>query len=96
LAQTLCPHASGTGRIAAHEVMVGTTAVRHLIREGKVSQLYSQLQTGQSVGMQTLDQSLLSLFCDKKISLSTLKEFSKYPQNLNLMDNPPPELLALS
>lgn len=96
LAQTLCPHASGTGRIAAHEVMVGTTAVRHLIREGKVSQLYSQLQTGQSVGMQTLDQSLLGLFCDKKISLSTLKEFSKYPQNLNLMDNPPPELLALS
>ena len=96
LAQTLCPHASGTGRVAAHEVMVGTTAVRHLIREGKVSQLYSQLQTGQSVGMQTLDQSLLSLFRRQKISLKTLQEFSKYPQNLNLMENPHPELLALS
>jgi len=96
LAQTLCPHASGTGRVAAHEVMVGTTAVRHLIREGKVSQLYSQLQTGQSVGMQTLDQSLLSLFRQQKISLSTLQEFSKYPQNLNLIENPQPELLDLS
>ena len=96
LAQTLCPHASGTGRVAAHEVMVGTTAVRHLIREGKVTQLYSQLQTGQSVGMQTLDQSLMRLCHQRKISQATLQEFSKYPQNLNLVDNPQPELLTLS
>lgn len=96
IAQTLCPHASGTGRVAAHEVMVGTSAVRHLIREGKVGQLYSQLQTGQSLGMQTLDQSLKKLFGQKKISMATLQEFSKYPQNLNLMDNPQPELVPLS
>jgi twitching motility protein PilT len=96
LAQTLCPHACGTGRVAAHEVMVGTTAVRNLIREGKVAQLYSQLQTGQSAGMQTLDQSLLRLFRQKKITQATLLELSKYPQNLNLMDNPPPEYIPLS
>jgi twitching motility protein PilT len=96
LAQTLCPHASGTGRVAAHEVMVATSAVRNLVREGKVGQLYSQLQTGQSVGMQTLDQSLLKLFRQKKISLATLQEFSKYPQNLNLMDNLQPERVPLS
>lgn len=96
LAQALCPHACGTGRIAAHEVMVGTTAVRNLIREGKVAQLYSQLQTGQSAGMQTLDQSLLRLFRHQKITQTTLLELSKYPQNLNLMDNPPPEYITLS
>ena len=96
LAQTLCPHASGSGRVAAHEVMVGTTAVRKLIREGKVGQLYSQLQTGQSVGMQTLDQSLLSLWRQQKISRATLQELSKYPQNLNLMENIPAERLTLS
>jgi hypothetical protein len=96
LAQTLCPHASGSGRVAAHEVMVGTTAVRKLIREGKVGQLYSQLQTGQSVGMQTLDQSLLSLWRQQKISPATLQELSKYPQNLNLMENIPAERLTLS
>jgi twitching motility protein PilT len=76
--------------------MVGTTAVRNLIREGKVAQLYSQLQTGQSAGMQTLDQSLLRLFRQKKITQATLLELSKYPQNLNLMDNPPLEYIPLS
>jgi twitching motility protein PilT len=96
LAQTLCPQAGDNGRVAAHEVMVGTSAVRNLIREGKVPQLYSQLQTGQAVGMQTLDQSLMKLFRQKKINQATLLELSKYPQNLNLMDNPPPEPVPLS
>jgi twitching motility protein PilT len=76
--------------------MVGTPAIRNLIREGKVGQLYSQIQTGQAMGMQTLDQSLLRLFRQKKISQATLQEFSKYPQNLNLVDNPQPELIPLS
>jgi twitching motility protein PilT len=96
LAQTLCLHACGSGRVAAHEVMVGTPAIRNLIREGKVGQLYSQIQTGQAMGMQTLDQSLLRLFRQRKISQATLQEFSKYPQNLNLVDNPQPELIPLS
>jgi twitching motility protein PilT len=67
--------------------MVGTPAVRNLIREGKVSQLYSLLQTGQAVGMQTLDQSLSLLYQSGKISGQTVRDLSKYPQNLKLMDN---------
>jgi len=51
----------GGGRIAAHEIMVGTPAIRNLIREDKVAQMYSAIQTGQSHGMQTLDQNLLEL-----------------------------------
>ena len=49
---------NGGGRIAAHEIMIGTPAIRNLIREAKVAQMYSAIQTGQNVGMQTLDQNL--------------------------------------
>jgi twitching motility protein PilT len=49
---------NGGGRVAAHEIMIGTPAIRNLIREDKVAQMYSAIQTGQSVGMQTLDQNL--------------------------------------
>jgi len=52
---------NGGGRVAAHEIMVGTPAIRNLIREDKVAQMYSAIQTGQSVGMQTLDQKLADL-----------------------------------
>jgi twitching motility protein PilT len=48
----------GGGRVAAHEIMIGTPAIRNLIREGKIAQMYSAIQTGQSAGMQTLDQCL--------------------------------------
>lgn len=51
----------GGGRVAAHEIMVGTPAIRNLIRENKVPQMYSAIQTGQGLGMQTLDQCLLEL-----------------------------------
>ncbi len=51
----------GGGRIAAHEIMVGTPAIRNLIREDKVAQMYSSIQTGAQYGMQTLDQCLLDL-----------------------------------
>ena len=51
----------GGGRIAAHEIMIGTPAIRNLIREGKVAQMYSAIQTGQQHGMQTLDQCLQEL-----------------------------------
>ena len=57
ISQTLCKKIGG-GRIAAHEIMIGTPAIRNLIREDKVAQMYSAIQTGQSVGMQTLDQNL--------------------------------------
>ena len=51
----------GGGRIAAHEIMSCTPAIRNLIREGKIAQMYSTIQTGQGAGMQTLDQNLADL-----------------------------------
>ena len=60
ISQTLLKRIGG-GRIAAHEIMIGTPAIRNLIREGKVAQMYSAIQTGHGVGMQTLDQNLADL-----------------------------------
>ncbi|MBE9549073.1 MAG: type IV pilus twitching motility protein PilT [Proteobacteria bacterium] len=60
IAQTLLKRVSG-GRIAAHEIMIGTPAIRNLIREDKVAQMYSSIQTGQNIGMCTLDQNLEKL-----------------------------------
>ncbi len=57
ISQTLCKKIGG-GRVAAHEIMVATAAIRNLIREDKIAQMYSAIQTGQSTGMQTLDQCL--------------------------------------
>jgi len=60
ISQTLLKQVGG-GRIAAHEIMVGTPAIRSLIREAKVAQMYSTIQTGRKFGMQTLDQNLKEL-----------------------------------
>jgi twitching motility protein PilT len=60
ISQTLLKKIGG-GRIAAHEIMIGTPAIRNLIREDKVAQMYSAIQTGQASGMQTLDQNLKEL-----------------------------------
>ena len=60
IAQTLLKK-NGGGRVAAHEIMIGTPAIRNLIREDKVAQMYSAIQTGHGVGMQTLDQCLKEL-----------------------------------
>jgi len=60
ISQTLLKKVGG-GRVACHEIMVGTPAIRNLIRENKVPQMYSAIQTGQALGMQTLDQGLLEL-----------------------------------
>ena len=60
ISQTLIKKVGG-GRIAAHEIMIGTAAIRNLIREDKIAQMYSAIQTGQSFGMQTLDQNLQEL-----------------------------------
>src|ERR1700674_54833 len=61
VAQTLCQTKDGTGRVAAHEIMIGTPAIRNLIRENKVAQMYSSIQMGQQLGMQTMDQCLQDL-----------------------------------
>jgi twitching motility protein PilT len=61
VSQTLLKTKDGSGRVAAHEIMIGTPAIRNLIREAKVAQMYSAIQTGQALGMQTLDQNLQEL-----------------------------------
>ncbi|MDA8360420.1 MAG: type IV pilus twitching motility protein PilT [Gammaproteobacteria bacterium] len=68
VAQTLLKKTGG-GRVAAHEIMIGTPAIRNLIRENKIPQMYSAIQTSQSVGMQTLDQCLLELVRNRVISV---------------------------
>ena len=60
ISQTLLKKQGG-GRVAAHEIMIGTPAIRNLIRENKIAQMYSAIQTGQALGMQTLDQDLQRL-----------------------------------
>jgi twitching motility protein PilT len=67
ISQTLLKKTGG-GRVAAHEIMIGTPAIRNLIREGKVAQMYSAIQTGQSSGMQTLDQCLQELVAKSVVS----------------------------
>ena len=61
ISQTLLKTKDGNGRVAAHEIMIGTPAIRNLIRENKIAQMYSSIQTGQQFGMQTLDQNLQEL-----------------------------------
>ncbi|HLW05164.1 MAG TPA: type IV pilus twitching motility protein PilT [Azoarcus sp.] len=70
IAQTLLKTKDGTSRIAAHEIMLGTPAIRNLIRENKVAQMYSSIQTGQQLGMQTLDQCLTDLVRRNLVSSS--------------------------
>ena len=61
ISQTLLKRKDGSGRVAVHEIMIGTPAIRNLIRENKIAQMYSSIQTGQNLGMQTLDQGLTEL-----------------------------------
>ncbi|MGD9847997.1 MAG: type IV pilus twitching motility protein PilT [Desulfuromonas sp.] len=86
LSQTLIPRASGKGRVLALEVMVPNVAIRALIRDDKVHQLYSQMQMGQEkYGMQTMNQSLFSLFHKKLISLDDAMARSPEPDELRQM-----------
>jgi twitching motility protein PilT len=80
IAQTLMKKIGG-GRIAAHEVMVGTPAIRNLIREDKIAQMYSAIQTGAAQGMQTMDQNLLHLVQQKVITRETAQEKAKIPDD---------------
>ncbi|MCK5334727.1 MAG: twitching motility protein PilT, partial [Gammaproteobacteria bacterium] len=67
ISQTLLKRIGG-GRVAAHEIMMGTPAIRNLIRENKIAQMYSAIQTGGSLGMQTLDKNLQELLSAGAIS----------------------------
>jgi twitching motility protein PilT len=73
ISQTLLKSKDGQGRVAAHEIMLGTPAIRNLIRENKVAQMYSALQTGQQHGMQTLDQNLVELVRRNIVSAAEAK-----------------------
>lgn len=73
ISQTLLKNKTGDGRVAAHEIMIGTPAIRNLIRENKIAQMYSSIQTGQQFGMQTLDQCLQDLVKRNVVSLQEAK-----------------------
>jgi len=80
ISQSLLKKTNG-GRIAAHEIMMGTPAIRNLIREGKVAQMYSAIQTGASIGMQTLDQCLQDLLSKGMITRDIAREQAKIPES---------------
>ncbi len=80
ISQTLLKK-NGGGRVAAHEIMIGTPAIRNLIREDKVAQMYSSIQTGAGMGMQTLDQCLTHLVAKGVISKESAREKAKIPEN---------------
>src|SRR5437764_1236951 len=88
MCQALLPKASGSGRALALEVMVPNSAIRNLIREDKIHQIYSTMQTGQEkYGMQTFNQSLASLYFAKQITLQTALQRSSIPDELQDMIN---------
>src|ERR1035437_4094522 len=81
ISQSLLKTKDGSGRVAAHEIMIGTPAIRNLIREAKVAQMYSAIQTGQSYGMQTLDSNLTDLVRRNVIALAAARSAAKTPEN---------------
>ncbi|MBA3500097.1 MAG: type IV pili twitching motility protein PilT, partial [Deltaproteobacteria bacterium] len=86
ITQTLLPKASGSGRALAAEVMVPNAAIRNLIREDKLHQIYSQMQIGQSkFGMMTMNQSLVDLYIRKVISLDVCMAASSEQDELKTM-----------
>jgi twitching motility protein PilT len=80
VSQTLLKKVGG-GRLAAHEIMRGTPAIRNLIREDKVAQMYSAIQTGSALGMQTMDQCLTDLLAKRLITREAAREKAKMPDN---------------
>jgi twitching motility protein PilT len=81
ISQTLCKLKDASGRVAAHEIMLGTSAIKNLIRENKIAQMYSSIQTGQNQGMQTLDQNLADLVRRNIVSPAEARAKAKFPEN---------------
>ncbi|AGH85096.1 MULTISPECIES: type IV pilus twitching motility protein PilT [Ralstonia solanacearum species complex] len=79
ISQTLLKTRDGSGRVAAHEIMICTPAIRHLIRENKISQMYSMMQTSSGLGMQTLDQCLAELIKRSAINYADARAIAKNP-----------------
>jgi twitching motility protein PilT len=83
MCQSLLQKASGKGRALAMEILIPTTAIRNLVREDKIHQIYGMMQTGQSkYGMQTFNQSLAALYFKRQITLQTAMARSSYPDEL--------------
>ena len=82
VSQQLIPKASGRGRVLASEIMIVNHAVRSLIREQKIHQLYSVLQTGQKEGMRTMNQTLYELYINRVIALEEAVARSNDPEDL--------------
>lgn len=80
ISQTLMKKIGG-GRVAANEIMIGTPAIRNLIREDKVAQMYSSIQTGASHGMQTMDQCLRRLVQQRIVTKESAREKAKIPED---------------
>ncbi|HEX5658751.1 MAG TPA: type IV pilus twitching motility protein PilT [Polyangiales bacterium] len=87
--QVLIPRADGPGRVMVQEIMIPNAAIRNLIREDKIHQIYSIMQTGQGVsGMQTMNQALYSAYMRRQISLEDAKSRSADPNELqSMVDN---------
>ena len=81
ISQTLLKKIGG-GRVAAHEIMIGTPAIRNLIREDKVAQMYSAIQTGGNIGMQTLDMCLKNLVSRGLVTREAAREKAKAGESL--------------
>jgi twitching motility protein PilT len=81
ISQSLLKTKDGAGRVAAHEIMIGTPAIRNLIRESKVAQMYSMIQSGQQFGMQTLDQCLLDLVRRNMVSAEEARNYAQNKEN---------------
>lgn len=86
ITQTLCKKTGG-GRVAALEILLGTTAVRNLIRENKIHQIPSVMQTSQGSGMKTMEQALIELAFENKISRETAMEKSSNPGLFDQVDS---------
>lgn len=81
ISQTLLKKKGG-GRVAAHEILIGTRAIRNLIRENKIAQMRSAMQTGQADGMQTLDQSLKSLVVKGLVDRNEARRKAETPDSI--------------
>ena len=84
ISQTLLKTRDGNGRVAAHEILISTPAVRNLIRENKIAQINSTLQTGQAHGMQTLDQALQALVRQGTISPEVARSKAQNSESLSI------------
>ena len=89
--QVLLPRPSGTGRVAAVEIMLATQAIRTLIRDDKIHQIYSALQTGKKLGMQTMNDSLYQLYMQGDVAIGECLRVSSDPAELRRMLGEPEE-----